>query len=94
VVHDCGEETTNQILLCVRGGTTGYWNAAVLFDRFSEMYLANGWKRFCRVHEIEASHFLVVNYDGDHIITISVFDVFMCRLHYNAGAHYLSFDDE
>jgi hypothetical protein len=88
------DETTNQVLLRVCGGATGYWTMAVLFDRFGEMYNANGWKRFCRVHEIEDGHFLVFNYDGDHIITIIMFDESMCHHHYNAGAHYSSADDE
>jgi hypothetical protein len=46
------------------------------------------------VHEIEDGHFLVFNYDGDHIITIIMFDESMCHHHYNAGAHYSSADDE
>jgi hypothetical protein len=86
--------TTNQVHLRVRGGATGYWTAAALFDRFGEIFLAKGWKRFCRMHKIEAGHFLVFNYDGDHIITISVFDESMCRRHYNAAAQYSSSDNE
>jgi hypothetical protein len=88
------DEMTNQVLLRVHGSATGYWTVAVLFDHFGEIFLAKGWKRFCRVHEIEANHFLVFNYDGDHIITISVFDESMCRRHYIAAAHYSSSDDE
>jgi hypothetical protein len=85
---------TNQVLLCVQGGTTGYWTAAVFFDRFGEIFLAKGWKWLCRGHEIEVGHFLVFNYDGDHIITVSVFDESMCRRHYNAIADYSSSGNE
>jgi hypothetical protein len=60
----------------------------VLFNRFSEMYPANGWKRF-RMHTIEPGHFLVFNYNA-----VSVFNESMCRRHYNAAAHYSSSDDE
>jgi hypothetical protein len=48
------DETSNQVLLCVRDGATGYWTAAVLFDCFGDIFLAKGWKRFCRVHKTEA----------------------------------------
>jgi hypothetical protein len=40
------DEMENQLLIRIRGGATRYWTAKVLFDRFGEMYLANGWKRF------------------------------------------------
>jgi hypothetical protein len=33
-----------------------------------------------------AGHFVVFNYDGEHHITISVFDQTMCRRHYIATA--------
>jgi hypothetical protein len=37
---------TNQVLLQVRGGATGYWTAEVFFDRTGTLYLASGWRRF------------------------------------------------
>jgi hypothetical protein len=49
---------------CGCGSATGIWTAEVHFDRFGEMYLAGGWKRFCRVHQIEAVHFLVFNFEA------------------------------
>jgi hypothetical protein len=49
-------------------------------------YLANGWRRFCRAHEIVAGHFLVFNCDGDHTLIVTVFDDTMCRRHYIAPA--------
>jgi hypothetical protein len=33
-----------------------------------------------------AGHFVVFNYDGEHQITVSVFDLTMCRRHYVATA--------
>jgi hypothetical protein len=33
-----------------------------------------------------AGHFLVFNYDGDHQITVTVFDETMCHRHYIAPA--------
>jgi hypothetical protein len=40
------------------------------------------WQR----HEIVAGHFVVFNYDGEHQITVSVFDQTMCCRHYIATA--------
>jgi hypothetical protein len=48
--------------------------------------LASGWRRFCHKHEIEASHFVIFKYDGDHTLTVTVFDDTMCRRHYVAPA--------
>jgi hypothetical protein len=31
-------------------------------------------------------HFLVLNYDGGHTLTVTVFDDTMCRRHYGAPA--------
>jgi hypothetical protein len=78
---------TNQVVLRVRGGATGLWTVELLFDRTGTPYLASGWRRFCQWHEIVAGHFVVFNYDGEHQITVSVFDQTMCRRHYVATAH-------
>jgi hypothetical protein len=37
------------------------------------------------VHQIRAGHFLVFNYDGKHMLTVSVFDETICRRHYTAA---------
>jgi hypothetical protein len=66
----------------VHGDATDYWTAEVLFDRTGTSYLASDWKRFYQKHEIEAGHFVVFNYDGDHMLTVTVFDDNMCRRHY------------
>jgi hypothetical protein len=58
----------------------------LLFDRTGSPYQASGWRRFCQRHEIVAGHFVVFNYDGEHQITVSVFDQTMCRRHYVATA--------
>jgi hypothetical protein len=50
------------------------------------LYLASKWRRFCRRHGIVAGHLLVFNFDGDHQITITVFDEDMCRREYIAPA--------
>jgi hypothetical protein len=71
----------------VRRGATSYWTAEVLYDHSGTPYLASGWRRFCRVHEIVAGHFVVFNYDDNHPLTITVFDDTMCRRHYVAPAH-------
>jgi hypothetical protein len=68
----------------VHGDATDYWTAEVLFDRTGTSYLASDWKRFYQKHEIEAGHFVVFNYDGDHILTVTVFDDTMCHRHYVA----------
>jgi hypothetical protein len=56
------------------------------FGRTGTPYLASGRRRFCQRHEIVAGHFVVFNYDGEHQITVSVFDQTMCRRHYVATA--------
>jgi hypothetical protein len=75
-----------QVLLRVRGGVNGMWTPEVLFDHFGVMYLASGWKRFCRVHQIRVRHFLVFNYDEKYKLTISVFDETMYHRHYTPAA--------
>jgi hypothetical protein len=70
----------------VRGGATDLWTAELLFYRTGTPYMANGWRRFCQRHEIMAGHLVVFNYDGDHQITVTVFDETMCRWHYVATA--------
>jgi hypothetical protein len=52
------DDRHEQVLLRVRGGAIDMWTTEVLFDCSSMMYLASGWRRFCRVHEIMAGHFL------------------------------------
>jgi hypothetical protein len=69
-------------MLRVRSGATGLWTVELLFDRTGTPYLACGWRRFCQCHEIVVVHFIVFNYDGEHQITVSVFDQTMCRWHY------------
>jgi hypothetical protein len=71
----------------------------LLFDRTDTPYLASGWRRFCQRHGIVAGHLLVFNFDGDHPITVTVFDVDMCRRQYVVPAHgkpvvFSSNDDE
>jgi hypothetical protein len=61
---------TNQVLLWVRHTDTPY--------------LASGLRRFCQRHDIVDGHFLVLNFDGDHQIMVTVFDEDMCRRQYVA----------
>jgi hypothetical protein len=58
----------------VPGGKTSLWTVEMLYDHFGEMYLPTGWKKFERVHQIKAKHFLVFNYDGEAMLNVSVFD--------------------
>jgi hypothetical protein len=68
---------TNQVVLRVHSGATGLWTVEPLFDHTG---------RFCQRHEIVAGHFIIFNYDGEHQITVTVFDETMCRRHYVATA--------
>jgi hypothetical protein len=77
---------TNQVVLRVRGGATGIWPMELLFDRTGTPYLASGWRRFCQRHDIVAGNLLVFNFDGDHQITVNVFNADMCRRQYVAPA--------
>jgi hypothetical protein len=70
----------------VHDGATGLWITELHFDCTNTPYLASGWRRFCQRHEIVAGHFLIFNYDGDHQITVMVFDETMCHRHYVAPA--------
>jgi hypothetical protein len=65
--RDVVDMTMNQVLLRVHDGATGYWTVEVLFDRTSTPYLASGWRRFCQKDENKAGHFVVFNYDSDHM---------------------------
>jgi hypothetical protein len=58
------DEREEKVLLQVCGGVTGVWITEVLFDLSGAIYLARGSKRFCRVHQIRAMHFPVIEYDG------------------------------
>jgi hypothetical protein len=59
----------------------------VLFNRYGEMYLITGWKKFARAHQIEAGHFILYRYDGEAMLTISVFDETMCHRHYHSDTN-------
>jgi hypothetical protein len=73
---------TNQVVLRVRGGATIIWPTELLFDHTGTPYLASGWRRFYQRHGIVADNLLVFNFDGDHQITVIVFDGDMCRRQY------------
>jgi hypothetical protein len=98
--HKFGEVVdvrTNQVVLRVRGGATGIWPTELLYNRTGTPYLASGWRRFCQRHNIVAGNLLVFNFDGDHQITVNVFDGDMCRRQHVAparGKPDVSFDDE
>jgi hypothetical protein len=77
---------TNQVVMCVHGGATGIWPMEFLFDRIGTPYLASGWRRFCQRHGIMVGNLLVFNFDGDHQITVTIFDGGMCRRQYVAPA--------
>jgi hypothetical protein len=77
---------TNQVVLRVRGGATGIWPTDLIFDCTGTPYLVSGWRRFCQRQGIVAGNLLVFNFDGDHQITVNVFDADMCRRQYIAPA--------
>jgi hypothetical protein len=90
---------TNQVVMRVCSGASGIWPMEPLFDRTGTPYLASGWRRFCQRHDILAGHLLVFNFDGDHQITVIVFDKDICRRRYVAPARgkpavFSSSDDE
>jgi hypothetical protein len=66
-------------MLRVRGGAKGIWPTELLFGRTGTPYLASGWRRFCQWHDIMVGHLLVFNFDGDHQITVTIFDEDMCH---------------
>lgn len=63
-------------------GRRSLWDVVVVFDADGHMYLGRGWEQFARAHDLRLGHFLVFSYDGDAVLTVKVFDVSMCRRHY------------
>jgi hypothetical protein len=65
------DEQEQQLVQRVPGGKTSLWTMEMLYDRFGEMYLPTGWKKFEHAHQIKAKHFLVFNYDGECSMLVS-----------------------
>ncbi|XP_044979292.1 B3 domain-containing protein Os03g0212300-like [Hordeum vulgare subsp. vulgare] len=59
-----------------------FWGVKVVLDADGHMYLGRGWEQFARAHDLRLGYFLVFSYDGDAVLTVKVFDVSMCRRHY------------
>jgi hypothetical protein len=83
---DMVDVRTNQVVLRVRGGATGIWPTNLLYDHTGTPYLASRWRMFGQRHGIVPGHLVVFNFDGDHQITVTVFDDDMCRREYAASA--------
>ena len=63
-------------------GCRRLWDMLVVFDADGHMYLGRGWEQFARAHDLRLGYFLVFSFDGDAVLTVKVFDVSMCRRHY------------
>ncbi|KAM3230190.1 hypothetical protein ACQJBY_060778 [Aegilops geniculata] len=63
-------------------GRRSLWDVKVVLDADGHMYLGRGWEQFARAHDLRLGYFLVFSYDGDAVLTVKVFDVSMCRRHY------------
>ncbi|VAH88058.1 unnamed protein product [Triticum turgidum subsp. durum] len=59
-----------------------FWDVKVVLDADGHMYLGRGWEQFARAHDLRLGYFLVFSFDGDAVLTVKVFDVSMCRRHY------------
>jgi hypothetical protein len=72
-----------EVTLREASGGRHLWDVEVLFDGEGRMYLDRGWERFARAHDLGLGNFLVFSYDGDAVLTVTVFDGSMCRRHYH-----------
>lgn len=63
-------------------GRGSLWDVVVVFDADGHMYLERGRKQFVCAHDLRLGHLLVFSYDGDAVLTVKVFDLSMCRRHY------------
>lgn len=48
----------------------------------NDIYLGRGWELFARSYNLDLGYFLLFNYDGVNVLTVKVFDLSMCRKHY------------
>ncbi|KAF7050043.1 hypothetical protein CFC21_058459 [Triticum aestivum] len=63
-------------------GRRSLWDVKVVLDADGHMYLGRGWEQFARAHDLRLGYFLVFSFDGDAVLTVKVFDMSMCRRHY------------
>ncbi|KAE8817154.1 B3 domain-containing protein [Hordeum vulgare] len=71
-----------EVKLRAAGHGRRFWDVKVVLDADGHMYLGRGWEQFARAHDLRLGYFLVFSYDGDAVLTIKVFDMSMCRRHY------------
>ncbi|OEL30487.1 B3 domain-containing protein [Dichanthelium oligosanthes] len=59
------------------------WDVEVFTDEKSgDMYLARGWTKFARAHDLRDGDLLIFRYDGTAALTVTVFDRSTCRKQY------------
>uniref|UniRef100_A0A453IPI8 TF-B3 domain-containing protein n=1 Tax=Aegilops tauschii subsp. strangulata TaxID=200361 RepID=A0A453IPI8_AEGTS len=63
-------------------GRHSLWDVKVVLDADGHMYLGRGWEQFARAHDLRLGYILLFSFDGDAVLTVKVFDVSMCRRHY------------
>nr|XP_040256286.1 B3 domain-containing protein Os03g0212300-like [Aegilops tauschii subsp. strangulata] len=76
-----GHRPKNVKLRQAGSGLHGLWDVEVVF-RYDHMYLCRGWEQFVHAYDLRHMYFLVLRYDGNTMLTVKVFNMTMCRMHY------------
>ena len=59
------------------------WNMNVLFNADGCIFLGQGWGQFAEYYFVQRGSFLLFSFDGDALLTVKVFKLDMCRMHYS-----------
>jgi hypothetical protein len=58
------------------------WDVDALFDAACCIYLGCGWEQFARNYCLNRGSLLLFSFNGDALLTINVFKLDMCHMHY------------
>uniref|UniRef100_A0ACD5VUQ8 Uncharacterized protein n=1 Tax=Avena sativa TaxID=4498 RepID=A0ACD5VUQ8_AVESA len=61
------------------GGGRRAWDVKVVLDKYGDVYLAGGWRKFARANGLDLGQLLVFRYDGVALITITVLEGRPCE---------------
>uniref|UniRef100_A0ACD5XG13 Uncharacterized protein n=1 Tax=Avena sativa TaxID=4498 RepID=A0ACD5XG13_AVESA len=61
------------------GGERRAWDVRVVLDKYGDVYLSGGWRKFARATGLDLGQLLVFRYDGVALITVTVLDGRPCQ---------------
>lgn len=81
-VQELGDR--RDLKLRLAGSGMPLWDVEIFADeKRGDMYLAQGWKKFARAHDLRDGYVLVFHYDGGAAtLAVTVFDRSTCRKQY------------